>query len=86
MAEAALRRQTPEVGARCLNWARRDLRGGRPVMGVPTANRLLEFGFLLGLNEPLPRRKGQGGVDRLLAEGCGGWSPPPQTGVSRWPI
>ncbi|QHP67998.1 hypothetical protein EI171_12205 [Bradyrhizobium sp. LCT2] len=50
MAEAALRRQTPEVGARCLNWARRDLRGGRPVMGVPTANRMrLRFqGFAFG--------------------------------------
>ena len=37
MARRALRRQTPEVGAECLNWARSDLCGGRPVMGVPTA-------------------------------------------------
>jgi len=28
---------SPEVGARCLNWARRVLCGGRPVTGVPTA-------------------------------------------------
>jgi hypothetical protein len=27
----------PKVGAECLNWARSDLCGGRPVMGVPTA-------------------------------------------------
>jgi hypothetical protein len=31
-------RHTPEVGAVCLNWARTDLCGGRPAMGVPTAN------------------------------------------------
>ena len=30
-------RQAPEVGARCANRARRDLCGGRPVTGVPTA-------------------------------------------------
>ncbi|WP_374710341.1 aminotransferase class III-fold pyridoxal phosphate-dependent enzyme, partial [Paraburkholderia terricola] len=30
-------RQTPEVGARCPNWARRDLCGGCSVMGIPTA-------------------------------------------------
>src|SRR5208337_5369687 len=34
----ALRRQTPEVGAECPNWARSDLCGGRPAMDVPTAN------------------------------------------------
>jgi hypothetical protein len=27
----------PEVGARCVNYARRDLCGGCPVMGIPTA-------------------------------------------------
>ena len=27
----------PEVGARCPNWARRDLCGGRGVTRVPTA-------------------------------------------------
>ena len=27
----------PKVGAECLNWARSDLCGGRPAMGVPTA-------------------------------------------------
>ena len=38
LAECALRRQTPEVGAECPNGARSDLCGGRSVMGVPTAN------------------------------------------------
>jgi RNA-directed DNA polymerase len=37
LAAAALRRQTPEVGAVCGNAARTDLCGGRPVTGVPTA-------------------------------------------------
>jgi hypothetical protein len=32
-----LRRSLPEVGARCVNHARRDLCGGCPVMGIPTA-------------------------------------------------
>src|SRR6202166_667493 len=31
-------RQILLVGAGCLNWARPDLCGGRPVMAVPTAN------------------------------------------------
>ena len=31
-------RQILPVGAGCLNWARPDLCGGRPVMAVPTAN------------------------------------------------
>jgi RNA-directed DNA polymerase len=37
LAKRPLCRQTPEVGARCANRARRVLCGGRPVMGVPTA-------------------------------------------------
>ena len=37
LAAAALRRQTPEVGAVCGKPARTVLCGGRPVMGVPTA-------------------------------------------------
>src|ERR1700680_4580681 len=37
LARAALRRQTPEVGAVCPNWARTDLCGGREVTRVPTA-------------------------------------------------
>src|SRR5271157_153880 len=32
-----LRRQTPDVGAGCLNWARPVLCGGRSAMSVPTA-------------------------------------------------
>ena len=39
VAERAICRQTPEVGARCANRARRDLCGGRSVTGVPTAIR-----------------------------------------------
>src|SRR5271166_4041139 len=39
VAECALRRQTPEVGAVCGKAARTVLCGGRPVMGVPTAIR-----------------------------------------------
>src|SRR5665811_2405303 len=35
-------RQTPEVGAVCLNWARTDLCGGREVTRVPTA--IIAFG------------------------------------------
>src|SRR6266851_10169953 len=38
LAECALRRQTPEVGAECPNWARSELCGGRSAMNVPTAN------------------------------------------------
>ena len=38
VAQRALCRQTPEVGAECLNWARSDLCGGRSEMSVPTAN------------------------------------------------
>ena len=34
-----LRRQIPEVGAECPNWARSVLCGGRSVMSVPTAIR-----------------------------------------------
>ena len=37
VARETLRRQTPEVGAVCPNWARTDLCGGREVTRVPTA-------------------------------------------------
>ena len=37
LAQRTLRRQTPEVGAECLSWARSDLCGGRGVTRVPTA-------------------------------------------------
>ncbi|RDK06529.1 hypothetical protein DN412_31135 [Cupriavidus lacunae] len=37
MARPAFCRQTPKVGARCPNWARRDLCGGCSVMSIPTA-------------------------------------------------
>ena len=37
LASRAVRRQSPEVGAECLNGARSDLCGGHSVMSVPTA-------------------------------------------------
>ena len=37
LARPALRRQTPEVGAGCSNWARPDLCGGCSAMSIPTA-------------------------------------------------
>jgi hypothetical protein len=40
LAQRALRRQTPEVGAVCGKVARTDLCGGRPVMDVPCTLRL----------------------------------------------
>ena len=43
LAQPALRRQTPKVGAVCGKAARTDLCGGRPVMGVPTAIRYPEL-------------------------------------------
>ena len=49
LAERTLFRQTPEVGARCVNRARRDLCGGYSVRGIPTAImafRFYRFGIL----------------------------------------
>ena len=40
MACGAVHRQTPKAGARCVNSARRDLCGGYPVTGIPTATYL----------------------------------------------
>src|ERR1700732_1597552 len=40
LAECALRRQTPEVGAECPNWARSELSGGRSETNVPTGNEI----------------------------------------------
>src|SRR5260370_38480223 len=37
VAQRSFRRQTPEVGARCVNHARRDLCGGCAAMRIPTA-------------------------------------------------
>ncbi|ASG35473.1 hypothetical protein CBM00_22075 [Klebsiella pneumoniae] len=42
MACGAVHRQTPEAGARCVNRARRDLCGGYPVTGIPTATIYLQ--------------------------------------------
>ncbi len=38
LAQRAVRRQPPEVGAECPNWARSDLSGGCSEMSVPTGN------------------------------------------------
>src|SRR6516225_3427112 len=46
LAKPTLRRQTPEAGAVCLNWARTDLCGGRAVMHVPTATAARNVGDL----------------------------------------
>jgi hypothetical protein len=54
LAQCALRRQTPEVGAECPNWARSDLCGGRSAMSVPTASKARPAG-------PCPRHS-PGGV------------------------
>ncbi|MHB5541339.1 hypothetical protein ACYCAT_28285, partial [Klebsiella pneumoniae] len=40
----AVHRQTPEAGARCVNRARRDLCGGYPVTGIPTATSRMSKG------------------------------------------
>ena len=52
MARCSLRRQLPKVGARCVNYARRDLCGGRSAMGVSTAivTRVARVCFCLGLS------------------------------------
>jgi hypothetical protein len=42
MVASTLRRQAPEVGAVCLNWARTVMCGGRSAMSVPTAISVLE--------------------------------------------
>ncbi|EAY9353224.1 hypothetical protein A6S34_14560 [Salmonella enterica] len=52
MACGAVHRQTPKAGARCVNSARRDLCGGYPVTGIPTATFLL-WRFCLSRHEPL---------------------------------
>src|SRR6202521_5298471 len=52
LAECALRRQTPEVGAECPNWARSELSGGRSETGVPTGNRLGAWRRLGGREGP----------------------------------
>ena len=42
---SAARGHSPEAGAVCLNWARTDLCGGRPVMDVHTAIHVEFFAF-----------------------------------------
>jgi hypothetical protein len=47
-AASTLCRQTPEVGAVCLNWARTVLCGGHSAMSVPTAIARLRRASALG--------------------------------------
>ena len=51
VARETLRRQTPEVGAVCPNWARTDLCGGREVTRVPTA-KVKFFGVVRSVDDP----------------------------------
>lgn len=52
LAERAVCRHSPEVGAGCLNWARPDLCGGHPATGVPTAIKLGRHGAWIRLGGP----------------------------------
>ena len=71
MAQCALRRQTPEVGAECPNWARSELlavdgEGRRQVLGVDLANRESRTSwrdFLRGLKE-----RGLFGVEFVVSD------------------
>jgi hypothetical protein len=58
VAQRSFRRQTPEVGARCVNHARRDLCGGCAAMRIPTAIGVTEgfLGLRRGLKPPLATR------------------------------
>ncbi len=60
LAESALRRQTPEVGAGCGNAARPVLCGGRAVMRVPTA--IPEFPVLHGSRHAERLRRPRTGI------------------------
>ncbi|HBZ3409257.1 TPA: hypothetical protein MG645_26695 [Klebsiella pneumoniae] len=53
MACGAVHRQTPKAGARCVNSARRDLCGGYPVTGIPTATLFSEAVFFQVILLPL---------------------------------
>ena len=59
MAERALCRHAPKVGAECLNWARSDLCGRRGVIPVPTA--IMEKTHLKKASRP--------NLDRLARKG-----------------
>src|SRR5712675_3271892 len=55
LAECALRRQTPEVGAECPNWARSELSGGRSETNVPSGNNSRRRDFDADTYYPQPR-------------------------------
>ena len=57
MARCALRRQAPEVGTGCLNWARPGLCGGRGAILVPTA--------IISLLNDLVSSRGSSGIGDL---------------------
>src|SRR6202030_3454758 len=67
LGECALRRQTPEVGAECPNWARSELSRGRSETNVPTGN-----GSMAGLCAPLSTlRRHPRGYRRMTRGQCG---------------
>ncbi len=57
MACGAVHRQTPKAGARCVNSARRDLCGGYPVTGIPTATVLPVLPVNIGSSYQSPALK-----------------------------
>jgi hypothetical protein len=63
LAECALRRQTPEVGAECPNWARSELSGGRSETNVPTGNTFAAGGAAVRPEKKFNARPA-GGVER----------------------
>src|ERR1700680_1197456 len=65
LAQCALCRQTPEVGAECPNWARSDLCGGRPAMSVPTASTIRPAG-----NDPYRKSAPRTRIDEVVAQTC----------------
>src|ERR1700730_6753301 len=78
LAECALRRQTPEVGAECPNWARSELSGGQlgdgrpyrePIRGLAAPRRQRKMARNQFLTGPIPYASEQGifcGLHRMM--------------------
>src|SRR5664280_498146 len=69
MAERALCRQIPKVGAGCPNWARPVLCGGRSEMSVPTAN-------AAGRRRPAAAERLESEAQPMAAGSLGLWTVP----------
>ncbi|MHB7214044.1 hypothetical protein ACYCMM_27035, partial [Klebsiella pneumoniae] len=69
----AVHRQTPEAGARCVNRARRDLCGGYPVTGIPTATFIGDQNMHQQLDIVMQWRRGIyfSEVEMMLDAACG---------------